>query len=34
MTSADFCRTVGIEDVGTVELEWMGRLLRMGGILC
>ena len=34
MTSADSCRTVGIKDVGAVEVEWMGRLLRMGGILC
>ena len=30
MTSADSCRMGGIEGVGTVELEYVGRLLRMG----
>ena len=34
MTSANSCRMEGIEDVGTVELECVGRLLRMGAILC
>ena len=34
MTSANSCRMGGIEDVGTVELECVGRLLRMGVILC
>ena len=28
MTSADSCRMGGIEDVGTVGLEYVGRLLR------
>ena len=30
-TSADSCRMRGIEGVGTVELLYFGRLLRMGG---
>ena len=30
MTSADSCRMGGIEGVGKVELEYAGRLLRMG----
>ena len=34
MTSADPCRLGGIEDVGTMELEFVGRLLRMDVILC
>ena len=34
MTSVDSCRMGRIEDVGTVELQCMGRLLRMGAILC
>ena len=34
MTSADSCRMGGIEDVGTVGLKCVGRLLRMGAILC
>ena len=34
MTSADSCRMGGIEDLGMVGLEYMGRLLRMGVILC
>ena len=34
MTSAKSCRIRRIEDVGTVELECVGRLLRVGGILC
>ena len=33
MTSADSCRMEVIEDVGTVELEYVSRLLRMGVIL-
>ena len=31
MTSADSCRMRGTEVVGTVELVYVGRLLRMGG---
>ena len=31
MTSADSCRMWGTEVVGTVELVYVGRLLRMGG---
>ena len=31
MTSADSCRMWGIEGVGTVELVYVGGLLRMGG---
>ena len=34
MTSADSCRMGEIEDVGTVGLEYVGRLLRMVAILC
>ena len=34
MTSANSCRMGEIEDVGTVELECVDRLLRMGAILC
>ena len=34
MTSADSCRMGGIDDVGTVRLEYVGRLLSMGAILC
>ena len=34
MTSADSCRMGGIDDVGTVGLEYVGRLLRMGAIFC
>ena len=34
MTSADSCRMGGIEDVGTVGLEYVSRLLRMGAIFC
>ena len=34
MTSVDSCRMGGIEDVGTVGLEYVSRLLRMGAILC
>ena len=34
MTSADSCRMGGIEDVGTVGLEYVSRLLRVGVILC
>ena len=34
MTSAEFCRMGEIEDVGTVEREYVGRLLPMGVILC
>ena len=34
MTSAEYCRMGEIEDVGTVGREYMGRLLRMGAILC
>ena len=30
MMSADLCRMRGIEHVGTMELEYVGRLLRMG----
>ena len=30
MMSADPCRMGGIEGVGMVELEYVGRLLRMG----
>ena len=30
MTSADSCRMGGIEGVGTVDLDYLGRLLRMG----
>ena len=33
MTSAEFCRMGEIEDVGTVEWEYVGRLLPMGAIL-
>ena len=32
--SADSCRMGGIEDVGTVKLEYVGKLLRMALILC
>ena len=31
VTSADSCRMSGIEGVGTVELVYVVRLLRMGG---
>ena len=31
MTPGGYCRTGEIEDVGTVELVRVGRLLRMGG---
>ena len=31
MMSADSCRMRGIEGVGTVELMYVGGLLRMGG---
>ena len=31
VTSADSCRLSGIEDVGTVELVYVVRLLRIGG---
>ena len=31
MASADSCRMRGIEGVGTVELVFVGGLLRMGG---
>ena len=34
MTSADSFRMGGTEVVGTVWLEYVGRLLRMGAILC
>ena len=34
MTSAEYCRMGEIEDVGMVEWECVGRLLRMGVILC
>ena len=34
MTSTDSCKMEGIEDVGTMGLEYVGRLLRMGAILC
>ena len=34
MMSAEYCRMGKIEDVGTVEQEYVGRLLRMGAILC
>ena len=34
MTLADSCRMGEIEDLGMVGLEYMGRLLRMGVILC
>ena len=34
MTSADCCRMGGIEDMGTVGLEYVSRLLRIGAILC
>ena len=34
MTSAEYCRMGEIEDVGTVGREYVGRLLRMGAILC
>ena len=30
MTSADSCRMRGVEDMGTVELLYVGGLLRMG----
>ena len=30
MTSADSCRVRGIEDIGTVDLLYVGGLLRMG----
>ena len=31
VTSPDSCRMRGIEGLGTVELVYVGRLLRMGG---
>ena len=34
MTSVEYCRIGEIEDVGTVGQEYVGRLLRMGTILC
>ena len=34
MVSGDSCRMGGIEDVETVGLEYVSRLLRMGAILC
>ena len=34
MISAETCRMGGINDVGMVGLEFIGRLLRMGAILC
>ena len=34
MTSADSCRMGGIDDVGTVGLEYVGRLLRIGAVFC
>ena len=34
MTPSDSCRIGGIEDVGTVRLEYVGRLLRIGVIHC
>ena len=34
MTSAGSCKMGGIEDVGTVGLEYVSKLLRMGVILC
>ena len=34
MTSAEYYRMGEIEDVGTVGREYVGRLLRMGAILC
>ena len=34
MTLADSCRMGEIEDLGMVGLEYMGRLLRVGVILC
>ena len=34
MKSAEYCRMGEIEDVRAVEREYVGRLLRMGTILC
>ena len=34
MMSGEYCRMGEIEDVGTMEQEYVGRLLRMGAILC
>ena len=34
MTPSDSCRIGGIEDVETVTLENVGRLLRIGAIRC
>ena len=34
MTSAEYWRMGGIEDVGMVGWEYVGRLLRMGVIFC
>ena len=34
MTSADSCRMGGIDDVGMVGLEYVGRLLRIGAVFC
>ena len=34
MMSAEYCRMGEIDDVGTMEQEYVGRLLRMGAILC
>ena len=34
MKSSDSCRMGGIEDVGTVVLEYEGRLLRIDVIYC
>ena len=34
MASADSCKMGGIEDVRMVRLEYVGRLLRIGAILC
>ena len=34
MKSAEYCRMGEFEDVGTVGLEYVRRLLRIGAILC
>ena len=34
MMSAEYCRMEETEVVGTVEQEYVARLLRMGAILC